>query len=77
MGALVLLIVISGAIFAAQIAPHEPNKQRLIARFKPPFWMTGGSMQYPLGRDNVGATSGAVLFTAAAFPWWWAALQCA
>jgi peptide/nickel transport system permease protein len=53
-GALVLLIVIGGAIFAAQIAPHEPNKQRLIARFQPPFWMTGGSMRYPLGTDNVG-----------------------
>jgi ABC-type dipeptide/oligopeptide/nickel transport system permease subunit len=53
-GALVLLMVIGGAIFAGQIAPHEPNKQRLLARFKPPFWMTGGSMQYPLGTDNVG-----------------------
>jgi peptide/nickel transport system permease protein len=47
-------MVIGGAIFAGQIAPHEPNKQRLLARFKPPFWMTGGSMQYPLGTDNVG-----------------------
>lgn len=53
-GAFVLLLVIGSALFANQIAPHEPNKQRLIARFKPPFWMTGGSMIYPLGTDNVG-----------------------
>jgi ABC-type dipeptide/oligopeptide/nickel transport system permease subunit len=53
-GGIVLLIVIAGAIFATSLAPHEPNKQRLIARFKPPFWVAGGSMTYPLGTDNVG-----------------------
>jgi peptide/nickel transport system permease protein len=49
-----LLTVIGGAIFAEHIAPHEPNKQRLIARFKPPVWMVGGSTTYLLGTDNVG-----------------------
>jgi ABC-type dipeptide/oligopeptide/nickel transport system permease subunit len=53
-GAVVLLIVLGGAVFAEHIAPYEPNRQRLIARFKPPFWASGGSFAYPLGTDNVG-----------------------
>jgi peptide/nickel transport system permease protein len=53
-GGIILLTVIVGAVFADYFAPHEPNKQRLIARFKPPFWAEGGSMTYPLGTDNVG-----------------------
>lgn len=53
-GGLILLMVIGGAVFADHLAPHEPNKQRLIARFKPPFWVEGGSATYPLGTDNVG-----------------------
>jgi peptide/nickel transport system permease protein len=53
-GGIILLIVIVGAIFAESLAPHEPNKQRLMARFKPPFWAEGGSITYPLGTDNVG-----------------------
>ena len=53
-GGLILLTVIVGAVFADYFAPHEPNKQRLIARFKPPFWAEGGSITYPLGTDNVG-----------------------
>lgn len=53
-GALILLIVIVGALFAEQVAPYEPNKQRLVARFKPPVWAQGGSPNYLLGTDNVG-----------------------
>jgi peptide/nickel transport system permease protein len=53
-GGIILLTAIVGAVFADYFAPHEPNKQRLIARFKPPFWAEGGSMTYPLGTDNVG-----------------------
>jgi peptide/nickel transport system permease protein len=53
-GGVVLLTVLIGAVFAEYVAPHEPNRQRLIARFKPPFWLEGGSLIYPLGTDNVG-----------------------
>lgn len=53
-GGIILLTVLVGAVFAEYFAPHEPNKQRLIARFKPPFWAEGGSLTYPLGTDNVG-----------------------
>ncbi len=53
-GGVILLTVLMGAVFAEYVAPHEPNRQRLIARFKPPFWAEGGSLTYPLGTDNVG-----------------------
>lgn len=53
-GGIILLTVFVGAVFAEYIAPHEPNRQRLVARFKPPFWAEGGSTTYPLGTDNVG-----------------------
>jgi ABC-type dipeptide/oligopeptide/nickel transport system permease subunit len=53
-GGVILLTVLAGAVFAEYLAPHEPNRQRLMARFKPPFWAEGGSLTYPLGTDNVG-----------------------
>jgi ABC-type dipeptide/oligopeptide/nickel transport system permease subunit len=53
-GGVILLTVLVGAVFAEYLAPQEPNRQRLMARFKPPFWAEGGSMAYPLGTDNVG-----------------------
>jgi ABC-type dipeptide/oligopeptide/nickel transport system permease subunit len=53
-GGTILLTVIVGAVFADSFAPHDPNKQRLMARLKPPFWADGGSIAYPLGTDSVG-----------------------
>ncbi|HEY1258205.1 MAG TPA: ABC transporter permease [Stellaceae bacterium] len=42
------------AIFANQLAPHNPEIGSLAARFKPPFWEAGGSAQYLLGTDQLG-----------------------
>jgi glutathione transport system permease protein len=42
------------AIFAEQLAPHNPEVGMLTARFKPPFWMKGGSAEYLLGTDQLG-----------------------
>jgi len=53
-GGLILLVVCGSALLADYLAPHEPNKQRLVARFKPPVWAPGGSTTYLLGTDNVG-----------------------
>jgi len=53
-GGIILLVVFGGALLADYLAPHEPNKQRLVARFKPPVWAQGGSATYLLGTDNVG-----------------------
>jgi peptide/nickel transport system permease protein len=53
-GGLILLVVFGSAVLADYLAPHEPNKQRLVARFKPPVWAPGGSTTYLLGTDNIG-----------------------
>ena len=53
-GALILLVVIAAAVFAPQIAPHDPTRQSLIRRFTPPVWTAGGNPAYVLGTDQVG-----------------------
>jgi peptide/nickel transport system permease protein len=50
---LIFLLVLPG-IFAPQLAPHNPIKGSLSARLKPPAWVAGGSIRYPLGTDKVG-----------------------
>jgi peptide/nickel transport system permease protein len=50
---LIVLLVLPG-IFAPQLAPHNPIKGSLSARLKPPAWVAGGSITYPLGTDKVG-----------------------
>jgi peptide/nickel transport system permease protein len=42
------------AIFAELIAPHDPQIGVLGARFKPPFWQTGGTTEFLLGTDHLG-----------------------
>jgi peptide/nickel transport system permease protein len=42
------------AIFANLLAPHNPEIGSLTARFRPPFWETGGSTKYLLGTDQLG-----------------------
>jgi peptide/nickel transport system permease protein len=50
---LLFLLVIPG-LFAPYVAPHDPLKGALAARLKPPMWVQGGSISYPLGTDKVG-----------------------
>jgi peptide/nickel transport system permease protein len=52
--ALILGGVAFVAIFANLLAPHNPEIGSLTARFKPPFWQTGGSAKYLLGTDQLG-----------------------
>jgi peptide/nickel transport system permease protein len=52
--ALILGSIALVAIFANVLAPHNPEIGSLIARFKPPFWQTGGSTKYLLGTDQLG-----------------------
>ena len=50
----ILLTIAVVAIFANQLAPHNPEIGSLSARFKPPFWITGGTTEYLLGTDQLG-----------------------
>ena len=52
--ALILGLIALVAIFANFLAPHNPEIGSLTARFKPPFWQTGGSTKYLLGTDQLG-----------------------
>ena len=55
LGPLVILGIIAFvAIFANLLAPHDPQVGSLSARFRPPFWLARGSLEYPLGTDQLG-----------------------
>ncbi|MFC3057568.1 ABC transporter permease [Paenirhodobacter populi] len=49
----VLLAIVLIAILAPVIAPHDPYRQSLVTRLRPPVWL-GGTWQYPLGTDALG-----------------------
>ena len=52
--AVLLAIVIAAAFLAPWIAAYAPNAQDLSARLIPPFWQSGGTMDHPLGTDELG-----------------------
>jgi peptide/nickel transport system permease protein len=53
-GAAFLLVLVFVALFANQLAPHDPTLQSLADRLDPPVWSEGGSWDHPLGTDNLG-----------------------
>ena len=53
-GVVLLLAVVLMAVFAPGLSPHDPARQNLVHRLRPPAWMEGGLPQYPLGTDHLG-----------------------
>jgi peptide/nickel transport system permease protein len=53
-GAVIMVLVIAVALLAPLLSPHDPMKQNITQRLKPPFWAEGGSIEYALGTDSVG-----------------------
>jgi peptide/nickel transport system permease protein len=53
LGLLILTLMAVWALFAPQIAPHDPNAQLLSMRLRPPLW-AGGTATYLLGTDDLG-----------------------
>jgi peptide/nickel transport system permease protein len=51
---LLLLGLVVTAVFAPQVAPHNPTRERLIDRLLPPAWAEDGDWQYVLGTDHLG-----------------------
>jgi peptide/nickel transport system permease protein len=51
---LILLGLVVTAVFAPQVAPHNPIRERLIDRLLPPAWAEDGGWQYVLGTDHLG-----------------------
>ncbi|MCJ8207283.1 ABC transporter permease [Pseudomonas sp. RGM2987] len=53
-GAVLLLIIFAGALFAPWLAPYDPYAQDVMLRMKPPAWMAKGTWDYVLGTDKLG-----------------------
>lgn len=51
---IILSLVILGAVFAGQLAPHHPTEAELRMRTKPAAWAEGGSTTHLLGTDDQG-----------------------
>jgi len=51
---IILAVIAFMAVFANFLAPHDPEVGSLTARFRPPFWQTGGSTNHLLGTDQLG-----------------------
>lgn len=51
---LVLLAAVVVAVFAGSISPHDPLRQNVLMRLKPPAWVEGGSASHLLGTDALG-----------------------
>ncbi|MGD8564390.1 MAG: ABC transporter permease [Desulfarculaceae bacterium] len=54
LGGFLLLCILFTALFCNWIAPHDPYKQNIMARLKPPIWMEGARPGYILGSDHLG-----------------------
>jgi peptide/nickel transport system permease protein len=50
----ILTVIALTAILADLLAPHNPEVGSLTARFRPPVWQAGGTMDHILGTDQLG-----------------------
>ena len=53
-GMVIVILICLCAVFAGQLAPHDPNAMDLTNMTKPPAWMEGGDWSHVLGTDNLG-----------------------
>ena len=49
-----LLLIVTSAVLAPWISPHDPLAVNIRHRLAPPAWMDGGAPQHLLGTDQVG-----------------------
>ena len=52
--AVIVVVLIIPAFFAAYVAPHHPTRGQFAERLTPPAWQEGGSARYLLGTDKQG-----------------------
>lgn len=53
-GAVLLICLVTTAVFCPVLAPHDPLKQNIMKRLRPPVWLKGGSFDHLLGTDHLG-----------------------
>lgn len=54
LGLSIVAVVVFSSIFAEAISPHDPTAVNISQRLMPPAWDAEGSMEYPLGTDQLG-----------------------
>lgn len=54
LGFTIVAVFLIIALFAPQLASHDPTALNPGNMTTPPFWMDGGTMKFPLGTDNLG-----------------------
>lgn len=54
LGFVIVLMFVIVALFAPYLAPHDPTTLNPGNMTTPPFWMEGGTLEFPLGTDNLG-----------------------
>jgi len=70
--ALVLLVILSGAVLAPWIAPHNPRdlaSLNLMDSRIPPVWGAEGQWSFPLGTDDQGRDILSGIYTACGSAW--------
>ena len=53
-GLLILILLVSSAVFAPVIATHDPHEQFTDTLLAPPFWRDGSRPEFILGTDDLG-----------------------
>ncbi len=54
LGLIIVFVVVVIAIFAPQLAPHDPNAMDPVHLLLPPCWAEAGNTDFILGTDNLG-----------------------
>src|SRR5688500_9961927 len=54
LGVTLLGVVVTCAVLAPYVAPHDPKAQDITRRFRPPFFAAGGHPEHLLGTDQLG-----------------------
>lgn len=49
-----LTVLVLAAIFSPYVAPYPANQQSLSNVLRPPAWISGGDIRFPLGTDRLG-----------------------
>ena len=54
LGAVLLFCLLTTAVFCPILSPHDPLKQNIMKRLRPPVWLDGGTSTNLLGTDHLG-----------------------
>lgn len=50
----IIFVFITVGLFGEFIAPYDPTEAEFSSAMRPPFFQEGGSLEFPLGTDNLG-----------------------